>query len=90
MSLKNELDALPVYDDRYIKIKIRKYDNKVQTNFQGLHVPEDGVEIETFAITSVNSLLAYDWKYYLRAYLDNCTYTIVSKKIIDNSFQTIE
>ena len=29
MSLKNELDALPVYDDRYIKIKIRTHDNKV-------------------------------------------------------------
>ena len=55
-----------------------------------LHVPEDGVESESFAITSINSLLAYDWKYYLRAYWDNCTCTIVSEKIIDNSFETIE
>ena len=31
--LKNiEFDALPVYDDRYMKTKIRKYDDKVYTN----------------------------------------------------------
>ena len=42
--LKNlELNALPVYDDRYIKTKIRTYDDKVYTNFKGLDVPEDGV-----------------------------------------------
>ena len=31
--LKNiEFDALPVYDDRYMKTKIRTYDDKVYTN----------------------------------------------------------
>ena len=34
--LKNiELNALPVYDDRYIKTKIRTYGDKVYTNFLG-------------------------------------------------------
>ena len=43
--LKNiEFNALPVYDDRYIKPKIRTYGDKVYTNFRGLNVPEDGVE----------------------------------------------
>ena len=38
--LKNiELNALPVYDDRYIKAKIRTYSNKVYTNFRGLNEP---------------------------------------------------
>ena len=33
-NLKNiELNALPVYDYRYIKTKIRTYGNKVYTNF---------------------------------------------------------
>ena len=30
---KIELDALPVYNDRYIKTKIRTYGDKVYTNF---------------------------------------------------------
>ena len=34
--LKNfELNALPVYDDRYIKTKIITYDDKICTNFCG-------------------------------------------------------
>ena len=41
--LKNiELNVLPVYDNRYIKTKIRTYGNKVYTNFCGLNVPENG------------------------------------------------
>ena len=30
-----ELNALPVYDDRYIKAKIITYDDKIYTNFCG-------------------------------------------------------
>ena len=34
-NLKNiELNALPVYDDRYIKTKIRTYLDQVYTNFR--------------------------------------------------------
>ena len=47
--LKNiELNALPVYDDRYIKIKVKTYGNKVLTNFRGLNVPEYHIECESF------------------------------------------
>ena len=35
-------NALPVYDDRYIKTKIKEYGDKVYTNFCDLHLPEDG------------------------------------------------
>ena len=34
-----ELNALPVYDDRYIKTKIRTYSDKVYTNFRVFNVP---------------------------------------------------
>ena len=37
--LKNtELNALPVYNDRYIKCKIRTYGDKVNTTFGSLNV----------------------------------------------------
>ena len=45
--LKNiKLNALAVYDDRYIKTKIRTYHDKVYTNFRSLNVPEDDNECE--------------------------------------------
>ena len=43
--LKNiKLTALPVYDNRYIKTKIRTYNDEVYTNFRGLNVPEGDME----------------------------------------------
>ena len=56
--LKNiKLNALPAYNDRYIKIKIRTYDNKIYTNFRGLNVPEDDIACESFTVISIDSLL---------------------------------
>ena len=50
---KIELNALPVYDDRYIKTKIRTYGDKVYTNFRGLNVPEDDIECHFFTVISM-------------------------------------
>ena len=65
--LKNiKLDALPVYNDRHIKTKIRTFVDKVYTNFRSLNVPEDDTECEYFTVTYC--LLVYDKKYYLQVY----------------------
>ena len=62
--LKNiKLNALPVYDDRYIKSKIRKCGDKVYTNFCGLNVPEEDIECELFTVISIDSLLVHENKY---------------------------
>ena len=85
--LKNiELNILPVYDDRYIKSKIRTYGDKIYTNFDGLNEPEDDIECESFTIISIDSLLVYENKYYLNVYLDNCAYKI-SKNLDENHFE---
>ena len=48
----NELNALQVYDDRYIKTKIKTYGDKVYTNFPGLNAPEDHLISEYLAVIS--------------------------------------
>ena len=78
--LKNiELNALPVYDDRYIKTKIRTYGDKVYTSFGGLNVPEDDIKCKSFTVVSIGSLLVYENKYYLQVYIDNCAYKIIDE-----------
>ena len=90
--LKNiELNALPVYGERYIKTKMRRYCNKVYTKFRGLNVSEDDIESESFTVISIESLLAYKSKYYPQIYLDNCAYKLTNKQttgyLDDNLFQ---
>ena len=40
--------------------------------FRVIFVLGDGVEFESFTIIPTDSLLAYENKYYLQVYLDNC------------------
>ena len=50
-----------MYDERYVKTKIRISGDKAYTNFRGLNVPEDDIECESFTvIISIESLLVYD------------------------------
>ena len=39
--LKKSLDSEPVYNDKYIKTKIKIYNGRVHTNFHGNKMPED-------------------------------------------------
>ena len=81
--LKNiELNALPIYDDRYIKTKLRTYSNKVYINFCDLNVPENGIELKS-SVISIDFLLASKNKYCLQVYLDNCAYKIANKQMTD-------
>ena len=57
-----DLNALPIYDNRYIKTKIKTYNDKVYANVFGLNVPEDDIECESFTLISIDSLLVYEKK----------------------------
>ena len=47
-----KFNALPAYDNIYIKTKIRAYQDKVYTDFGGLNMPEDDIECESFKVIS--------------------------------------
>ena len=90
--LKIGLDALLVFNGRFLKIRIRTYYCKVYTNFCGLNVSDDGAE--SLAVISIDFLLIYDNKFYLQVYLNNCAYKIIGKQMIDylddSAFETDE
>ena len=79
-------------DDRYIKTKIRTYGYNIYTYFHNINIPEDGVECESFTIISIDYLLVYENKYYIKVYFDNCAYKIANTEMVDclddNIFET--
>ena len=78
-----ELNASPVNDGRYIKIKMKTHGVKVYTCFRDLNPPEDDIWCASFTVISHNSLLVCKNQYYLQVYLNNCAYKIIDKRIID-------
>ena len=45
-------------------------------------MPEDDIK-NVSLLQPIDSLLLYENKYYLQAYLDNCAYKIVNKQMTD-------
>ena len=77
------MHAFPVYNDRYMKTKIRTCGVKVYTIAQGLNVPKDSVEYKSSVVIYIDSLLFYENKYYLQVYLDNGAYKVLDIHMID-------
>ena len=48
-----------LYDDRYIKSKIRTFSVNVYPNFRGLNVLENDIECECFTVIFIDYLLVY-------------------------------
>ena len=91
------MNALPVYGGRYIKTKIRTFDDENYTNFLSLYTPEDNIECESFTVISIDSLFVYAniiCKYYLQVYLKSCADKVAGKQMINylggNPFETDE
>ena len=82
--LKKESDREPVYDNKYIKTKIKIYNNKINTNFQGNKIPEDNECCACLFVILSDSIINVDEKLYPQIFLEECKYVIKKKKIINS------
>ena len=41
-SIKKEFDSKPVYNEKYLKAKIKPYNGKINTNFHNNKIPREG------------------------------------------------
>ena len=81
--IKNKLRikfySLPVYDQRYLKTKVREYDGKIKTNFLGNGAPKENTQYTCIACITIDSILGIEKKNYPQVYLEECKYRV--KKI---------
>ena len=54
-----EFDSEPVYgdNDKYIKTKIKIYEDRVNTNFQGKRVPKENASYNCLALIMLDSVI---------------------------------
>ena len=88
--LDMQFDSYAVYGDneKYIKIKIRMYEDRVITNFQGKKTPKESSSYNCTALVSIDCVIRMKKKYYPHAYLCECKYKIRKNEIenmIDNN-----
>ena len=93
--LKIEFDSKPVYgnDDKYIKTKIKIYNNSMFTNFQGKKMPKEKVPCKCLSIIMLDSVIKAKKNYYPQTILEECKYEqekIKMQNFIDDDLEKSE
>ena len=63
--LNIKYDSEPIYgdNDKYIKIKVKIYDNNVNTNFRGKKGPKENVSYKCLSLITLDSVVKVKRKY---------------------------
>ena len=54
----------PVYEETYIKVKVREFDGAIKTNFLGNEVPKENMHYTCIACITIDSVMKMDKKNY--------------------------
>ena len=83
-----KFDSEPVYNEKYLKAKIKFYDGKINTKFHNNKTPKKGSQFICLSVILIDSVFRAGKNYYPQVFLKVCKYVVKQKKIpkfiIDN------
>ena len=90
--LKIEFYSKAIYgeNDKYVKTKIKIYDGRVNTNFQGKKIPREKAPYKSLSIIMIDPVIKAKKKYYRQTLLEECKYKpkkIKMKNLIDEELK---
>ena len=77
--LNIKFHSKPIYNQKYLKAKVRVFDGVIKTNFLGNDTPKENMYYTCIACITIDSVMRMDKKNYPQVYLEECKYRI--KKI---------
>ena len=78
-TIKKGLGSKPVYNEKYLKTKIKSWKERISTNFQSDKLPVEGSHWICLSLIMVNSHVKIDEKYNLQVFLEDCKHIVVKK-----------
>ena len=72
---------MPVYNEKYIKAKVREFNGVMTTNFLRDEVPKENEHYACFACITIDSVMRMEKKNYLQVYLEECKYRMKKTKM---------
>ena len=67
-SIKKEFDSKPVYNEKYLKAKIKSFNGKINTNFRNNKILRDGSQFICLSVISIDSVFRTGKNYYLKCF----------------------
>ena len=68
-----------IYEQKYLKAKIREFDGVIKMNFLGNGTPKENMHYTSITCITIDSVMRIGKKNYLQVYLEGCKYRV--KKI---------
>ena len=87
-TLSIKFHSMSVYDEKYIKAKVREFNGVIKTNFLGDEVPKENEHYTCIACITIVSVIRMEKKNYPQVYLEECKYKIKETKM--TNFLNIE
>ena len=72
--------SMPVYDEKYIKAKIREFNSVIKTNFLGHEVSKENEHYTCIARITTDSIMRTEKKNYQQVYLEKFKYKLKKTK----------
>ena len=79
--LNIKLHSHPIYDDKYIKNKVKVFNSMINTLFSGDEIPKEKIHYVCIPEVCIDSILRTDKKNYPQVYLEQCKYKIKKQTI---------
>ena len=80
-----------MYNDKYIKTKIKIYNDIVYTNFQHNKIPKDNEYCACLSVILLDSIFVNSNKeYYPQIFLEECKYAIKDRKVVNTINKDLE
>ena len=91
LKIKKDFSSKPVHTDKYIKTKIKIYNDKVYTNFQYNKIPKNNEYCACLSVTLLGSIFVNsDKEYCPQTFLEECKYAIKNKNKINTINEDLE
>ena len=87
-TIDKEFDSDPVYNEKYLKVKIKSYNGKINTNFHKNKMPKEGSQCIYLSVILIDSIFRTGSNYYPQVLLEECKCNVkeikISKYIVDD------
>ena len=80
-TLSIKFHSMPVYDEKYIKTKVREFNGVIKANFLGDELPKENEHYTCIACVTIDSVMRMEKKNYPQVYLEECKYKMKKAKM---------
>ena len=79
-----------MYNEKYLKAKIKSYNGKINTNFQNNKMPKEDSKYICLSVILIDSVFRTGKNYYPQVFLEECKYVVKEEKIPKYIIEDIE